>query len=121
MNDKKGFFNITLIIFLVMFAVIVYFGIKVGPLYFENYQVKSVLKETLAQQQNELTVGSSQTLLKTLVKLFQVNQIKSVQPADVQVGRTNGMLTLSVNYDAKAELYKNLYVVAHFEDQVVAK
>lgn len=121
MRKINGFFNLTLIIFLVMFSLIVYFCIKVAPLYYENYQVKSVLKEVLKQQQNKITVGSGQSLYITLGKLFRVNQITSIQPSEVKVGRANGQLTLSVSYNARAVLYKNLSVEAHFEEQVEEK
>jgi len=90
-------------------------------MYFENYQVKNALQQALAQQQNKITVGTGQALLITLVKLFQVNQITSVKPNDVKVGQHDGHLTLSVDYNASATLYKNLSVVAHFQTEVVAQ
>ncbi|WP_182655964.1 DUF4845 domain-containing protein [Stenotrophomonas lacuserhaii] len=116
MNSKKAQRGITLTSFLVVLIVVgffLYVGMKLFPMYQENYAVRSAMK-SLA---NEPGIGSMQpaNIQKLLFKRLYINYSENVKPANVKFDRKDNGWTMRVNYEVRRPLIGNIDVVGKFD------
>jgi hypothetical protein len=116
MNTRKSQRGITLTSFLVVLIVVgffLYVGMKLFPMYQENYAVRSAMK-SLA---NEPGIGSMQpaNIQKLLFKRLYINYSENVKPANVKFDRKENGWTMRVNYEVRRPLIGNLDVVGKFD------
>ena len=116
MNSSKSQRGITLTSFLVVLIVVgffLYVGMKLFPMYQENYAVRSAMK-SLA---NEPGIGSMQpaNIQKLLFKRLYINYSENVKPANVKFDRKENGWTMRVNYEVRRPLIGNLDVVGKFD------
>ena len=116
MNSMKAQRGITLTSFLVVLIVVgffLYVGMKLFPMYQENYAVRSAMK-SLA---NETGIGSMQpaNIQKLLFKRLYINYSENVKPANVKFDRKDNGWTMRVNYEVRRPLIGNIDVVGKFD------
>ncbi|KIP80207.1 membrane protein [Stenotrophomonas chelatiphaga] len=116
MNSMKAQRGITLTSFLVVLIVVgffLYVGMKLFPMYQENYAVRSAMK-SLA---NEPGIGSMQpaNIQKLLFKRLYINYSENVKPANVKFDRKDNGWTMRVNYEVRRPLIGNIDVVGKFD------
>ena len=116
MNSIKAQRGITLTSFLVVLIVVgffLYVGMKLFPMYQENYAVRSAMK-SLA---NEPGIGSMQpaNIQKLLFKRLYINYSENVKPANVKFDRKDNGWTMRVNYEVRRPLIGNIDVVGKFD------
>lgn len=116
MNSMKSQRGITLTSFLVVLIVVgffLYVGMKLFPMYQENYAVRSAMK-SLA---NEPGIGSMQpaNIQKLLFKRLYINYSENVKPANVKFDRKDNGWTMRVNYEVRRPLIGNIDVVGKFD------
>ena len=116
MKSMKAQRGITLTSFLVVLIVVgffLYVGMKLFPMYQENYAVRSAMK-SLA---NEPGIGSMQpaNIQKLLFKRLYINYSENVKPANVKFDRKENGWTMRVNYEVRRPLIGNLDVVGKFD------
>lgn len=93
-------------------------GIKIGPLFLNEFTVNKAVRDVAAQA---AVVGSEvdvAALRSALQKRWDVDYIDQVEPRDIKVVRTQAGLFLNYDYDAEVPLFANIIVVAHFADDI---
>ena len=101
------------IISILLFAV--YGGIRLVPLYKEFMDVT----QALTQASKELSPSSTPAEIRmSLQRRWLVDDIKSVQPKDIQIGKLGNATTLRAAYRAEAEFIGNVSLVVDFDKQV---
>ncbi|HHM05176.1 MAG TPA: DUF4845 domain-containing protein [Gammaproteobacteria bacterium] len=107
--------GMTYIGMLIIFLVVAFFGIvlvKVGPLYLENFKVKSVLQSL---QDDEESMGlSARELKKRILRRFDIDDIDSVDGKAITIDQQRGKTVVTVDYSAQVPLFWNIDVVVHF-------
>lgn len=116
MKNMKAQRGLTLTSFLVVLVVVgffLYVGMKLFPMYQENYAVRSAMK-SLA---NEPGIGQMQpaNIQALLFKRLYINYSDNVKPANVKFDRKENGWTLRVNYEVRRPLIGNLDVVGKFD------
>ncbi|WP_372486802.1 DUF4845 domain-containing protein [Stenotrophomonas sp. WHRI 8082] len=116
MNNMKAQRGLTLTSFLVVLIVVgffLYVGMKLFPMYQENYAVRSAMK-SLAKEPG---IGTMQpaNIQSLLFKRLYINYSDNVKPANVKFDRKNNGWTLRVNYEVRRPLIGNLDVVGKFD------
>ena len=116
MNNMKAQRGLTLTSFLVVLIVVgffLYVGMKLFPMYQENYAVRSAMK-SLAKEPD---IGTMQpaNIQSLFFKRLYINYSDNVKPANVKFDRKNNGWTLRVNYEVRRPLIGNLDVVGKFD------
>ncbi len=116
MNNMKAQRGLTLTSFLVVLIVVgffLYVGMKLFPMYQENYAVRSAMK-SLAREPG---IGTMQpaNIQSLFFKRLYINYSDNVKPANVKFDRKNNGWTLRVNYEVRRPLIGNLDVVGKFD------
>lgn len=93
-------------------------GIKIGPLYLNEFTVNKAVRDVAAQASvvgSEVDVAAVRSALQ---KRWDIDYIDQIEPRDIKVVRNQAGLFLSYDYDAEVPLFANIIVVAHFAHDV---
>ncbi len=94
-----------------------YAGIRLVPLYMDNFAVVKALKDTAATLQGgEVSVSS---VRKSLNARWTVDYISSVAVEDIGIHPVPNGLEIRAAYEARAPFVANVWLVVEFDDAVV--
>ena len=107
------------VIVLVLVGGIALIVMKLVPLYMESFKVDSALKSIV--EQPNLKDESTADIYKQFVRRMNVEDVNRFNDRNVRkfvtVDKKGPHVTITVEYQAKAELYDNLSLVADFKKQ----
>jgi|TARA_B110000971_G_scaffold88573_1_gene91046 hypothetical protein len=116
-NKQKGLSSFGWIIMMVFFALLIISLLKVFPMYYENYKVKTVLKSL--HQNSDIDPESKRDIWASLSKGLYVQGAETVQREHVKMTRKNGRTTININYETRAPYFGNLFIGAKFSESLV--
>ena len=93
-------------------------GIKVGPLYMNEFQVRSAVSDVAAKASVVAGNVDVAEIRSSLQRRWDIDYISQLDPKDIKVIRTTGGLFLSYDYDAEVPLFANIIVVARFKQDI---
>lgn len=101
------------VIFLICFFAFV--GIKISPVYMENYSVKSIIKAV--EQEPNLAKKSSGAVRTMIKKRLVINGIRDLKNENIIIKKFAGVLSVKIEYEVRRSLFGNLDVVMSFKDE----
>src|SRR5215510_2557055 len=105
-----------MVIILAILGFGVYAGIRLVPLYFEYMEVGRAMDQVAKEFDGEpVTV---QQLRTSLDRRWTIEDIKSIQPKDMEIKRTSAGYTMHAYYDALAPFVGNVSLLAKFDKTV---
>lgn len=112
-----GWFGLVLVLGTVAFFAII--AIKVGPLYMNEGTVSRVVKSVA----NDPAMGGAdpQSIRRTLEAKWDIDYINHIDDKDVKIKRSDKGRVLSYDYEARINLFYNVFVVVHFKGDYVMK
>jgi hypothetical protein len=117
LHKQRGIGLIQLTLYLVVAGFLANFGVKVIPLYADNRYVISGLK-TLASGGNNLTQMSDNEIRRVLDNFYTVNNVRNQDPKNLKIDRKAEHVVVSINYEARVNLFLNADVVVSFANQL---
>ena len=121
MKTRKSQLGLTLWSGLYLFGSIAFIalcGIKIGPLYLNEFTVNKAVRDVAAQASVVGTEVDVAAVRSALQKRWDIDYIDQLEPRDIKVVRTTGGLFLSYDYDAEVPLFANIIVVARFKQDI---
>ena len=112
MRRQHGIGIVGLVFVLVIVAFVAIIGVKLVPVYIEYFSIKRALVN--AARSPEARNGSAADLRKAFARRVEVDNIKAVAPADVDISKENGNPVLSVAYSSKIPLFGNINACIDF-------
>ena len=100
-----------------IFGLIVITGLKVFPLYYDNYKLKSALEAL--QKDTSIDPKSKRAIWESLKKRLFINEVRHIQREHVKMSRKDGRTTVTVSYDAQNDYIANLYIGGRFVESIV--
>jgi hypothetical protein len=55
---------------------------------------------------------------RDIERRWDIDYISQLEPKDIKVGNTDQGLAISYDYEARAHLFYNVYIVIHFADSI---
>lgn len=114
-KQEEGLTFISLLLVLAVIGFFAYIGIKLAPVYLENFSVKSSLKSLAEEESQGLAVGE---LRSRLLKRLEINSVTHVSESDIQIRTEAGSRTVSVQYEVVQPFYGNVSILLSFDDSV---
>jgi hypothetical protein len=118
-RNQQGMTFLGWVIVLVLVGGIALIVMKLVPLYMESFKVDSALKSIV--EQPNLKDESTADIYKQFVRRMNVEDVNRFNDRNVRkfvtVDKKGPHVTITVEYQAKAELYDNLSLVADFKKQ----
>lgn len=113
-HRQKGMTGVGWLLLLSLLGILVFMGIKIVPMYLENYAVKASLKG-LAESET-IATDSAAEVYNSLSHRLDVNGIDSIGREQIEVNKSPGALRVTVTYEVQRPLIANLDVVGYFEE-----
>lgn len=111
--------GMTAIGWLLVIALVMVLGIvllKLMPVYLDGYKVYQSLA-SLEQDSNAQGKGPAE-LRTMLMKRLDINMVTDVTKDDISITRTKSGYEVEVDYEARRQLFGNLYAVVAFKKSV---
>ena len=102
-------------------VIIVFFGatgLKLTPVYLDNYTIKGALKAL--DEQPGITKMSRSKIKSLLMKQLQVNNVRNIKKEDIVINKEKGRLTVNIDYEVRLDLIQNIDLLVSFENQFEA-
>jgi hypothetical protein len=109
-----GWFGLLLVLAVIGFVAIVV--VKTLPLYLNQMKVASGVHATATDPEN--AKADTYVLRRELQKYWDINDVDYLTVSEIDVKRTNTGRFLSYDYEARAHLFYNIYIVIEFADDV---
>jgi hypothetical protein len=98
----------------IMVGFFVMCGLKMGPSYFEYLTIRDVVTRVAAEY--DPATDSIADIRRQLGNLFNTNQIRGLNPGDVEVFRRDGKTYIDASYEARIPLFGKIDAVIRFDD-----
>jgi len=115
---QRGATFLGMVIILAILGFALYGGIRLTPLYMEYMAIARAMEQTAKESDGPT---SPQELRTSLDRRWTIEDIKSIQPKDIEIKRTSGGYTMRAFYNAEAPFVGNVSLVAHFDKTVDVK
>lgn len=112
---QQGLTFLSLLIVLAVVGFFAYIGIKLTPVYLENFSVKSSLSSLAEEESQGLGVGE---LRSRLLKRLEINNVSHVSERDIDVSKTADSTKVSVQYEVVEPFYGNVSILLSFDESV---
>jgi len=117
LRDQKGVSLISLILLLMLLGFCATFAICVVPMYFENSYVVNALK-SLTEPGVKVNEMSDSEIKKKLLNFYLINNVTSKGPENIVIDRKSKSLLITIDYENRVNLFRNIDVIAHFQNQL---
>lgn len=118
-SRQRGATAVGTIVIVAIIAFGLYGGIRLLPLYFEYMAVVRAMDQTAKEHSGNST--SPQSLRASLDRRWNIEDIKSVQPKDIEVKKNGTGYTMRAWYRAEAPFIANVSLAADFDKSVNVK
>lgn len=111
-----GLFGFIFVLSLIGFVALV--TIKTVPLYLNQLTLKRDLNEVANQVNSsgsEIEIGE---LRRDVEKRFDIDYITQLEAKDIKIARTDTGMTMGYDYEARANLFSNIFIVIHFKENI---
>jgi hypothetical protein len=118
-KPQRGMTFIGMLCILALVGVVVYAGIRVAPAYLNYLKVVRALDGTATETKSENP--DQATLMRTLGKHWEIDDIGVVDYKDVEITKDNGGTQMHIAYDHVVPYIANVSLSVHFEKTVTVQ
>ena len=113
-RQEQGYSILGILVILIMVGFFVMCIIKMAPAYFEYLSIKEIVTKTADQfePQND-TVAD---LRRKVDNLFNTNQIRGMNPKEVEIYRKEGKTYIDANHEVRVPIMGRIDAVMKFDD-----
>lgn len=116
MKKQRGVTAMGWLVILGLIAFFVFIGLKLLPVYIENFSVVSSIKSLKSEPQ--VTQKTSAQILTLIDRRFQINDVENASRKNITITKKPGVLTVSCKYSVTKKLFGPLSIVADFDETV---
>jgi len=118
LKNQRGVTGLGWIIILSLIAFFVALGLKIYPIYWENYNIKNALS-SLEKTQGISRMSRAQ-IRSLLQRKLDINYIRSIKKKNIKINKRNGAAIVVINYKVKVPLVGALSLLAEFNEKIEA-
>ena len=118
-QKQGGMTAISTLLLLIIAGFFVLLLLKLGPIYLDNYKVKSVLASL--ESQPELTSLSPRKIRAAISKRLFINEVLHLDDKDIKLKRVGDNLQVHIDYEVREKILANVEAVVIFHEQAELK
>lgn len=107
-----GMLGLLLVVGLLAFVLLV--GLRLMPVYLENFKVEDVLESL--HQEGQLTQKSTRDIQRLILKRLEINDVHNVSKEHIDIQKKRGQVIVNIQYEVRTSLFGNLDIVARFDE-----
>jgi len=116
-DRQKGMTAIGWMMVIALIVFIAVLSMRAFPIYAEGFKVRSALASL--KEQAGVTKKTKSEIIKLLFKRFDVDDITKVARDDIFIEKSNGVLTVTIDYEIRQHAMGNMDMVGVFHEEVV--
>ena len=116
LQRQKGMTAIGWLVVLLLIAFFAFLGMKIGPIYLENYTIKTVIESL--KNEPSITQQSAIKVKGIVMRRLDINHVYDIKSEHVMVKKTPGVMAIEINYKVQKPLIANLEVIATFSEKI---
>jgi len=116
LKKQHGMTGLGWVIILLLIGFFILLGLKIIPVYMNNYKVTSVL-EGLKTDPELVGIGPAR-IRKTLLKRLDINMITELEQEDILIEKLGNALKVSVDYETRKSFTKDIDIVIYYSKSV---
>lgn len=113
---QRGATLIGMLIVAALIAFFAYVGMKLVPIYIENYGVKASLRSLNEEVTQGVVAGE---IRSRLMKRLDMNDVDSVRPENVEIKTVGNTRTVEVKYEVRTPFYGPVHLLLVFDESTV--
>ncbi|MGD9660415.1 MAG: DUF4845 domain-containing protein [Porticoccaceae bacterium] len=110
---QTGMSSLTLLLVLMAGAFVLLAGFKIGPLYIDNYFVRSSVN---ALQDEDVRNMSDHQIRRAVDRYFIINGVRDLSSKDIKIERDSSRTLVMLDYEKRINFFANLDVVVMFKN-----
>lgn len=111
-----GIFGLIFLLGLIGFVALVV--IKCMPLYLNQMTIARDLNEVAKQVASSGSEIDVTDVRRDIERRWDIDYINQLEPKDIKVGNTDKGMAISYDYEARAHLFYNVFIVIHFAESI---
>jgi len=119
MNMKKNQRGVTGLGWLIILSLVAFFaflGLKLFPIFMENFNIKSALSSL--KKESNIERESPKKIKQLLLRKLDINDVKNVKSRDIKINKRDGILFVNIQYSVKQPLTGPLSLLAEFDERM---
>jgi Domain of unknown function (DUF4845) len=116
-KSQRGITLIGWMLLLIPIGIVVYAGIRAGPIYLNYFRVVKALEQTASEAKGEAV--NPVDVHNSLARRFDVEYVDTPDAKDIDVHRDGDHWVAIAKYEDVAPLFGNLSLLIQFDKQVV--
>jgi hypothetical protein len=115
-TKQTGMTAISMLLLLIIAGFFALLVMKMGPVYLENYKVKTVL--SALESESMIGKKSISEVRKLIDRRLYINEVRRLSMKDIKVKKADGKLRVEIIYEVREHIAANVDAVMSFEDIV---
>jgi len=118
MHGQRGLGIVGLIFLLALIGFVALLVIKCLPLYLNQMTIARDLHEVATQVNGAGSEIDVTDVQRDIQRRWDIDYVNQIEARDIKVGNTPQGLAISYDYEARAHLFYNIYIVIHFAEDI---
>ena len=111
-----GLFGLIFLLGLIGFVALVV--VKCMPLYLNQMTIARDLHEVAKQVNSSGSDIDFAEVRRDVERRWDIDYINQLEPKDIKIGNTDKGVAMSYDYEARAHLFYNIFIVIHFAEDI---
>jgi hypothetical protein len=116
LRRQQGLTLISWLVILMMVGFFIMLGLRLAPVYMQNYTVKNILTDL--QQEPLISRKPPGEIRQMLLRRFDINGIENLGRENIKVSRAGGKTKVEVAYETRQHIAGNVDVVVTFNESL---
>lgn len=118
-TKQKGLTFISILVILLVVGFFTYLIMKIGPIYYNNFQLKKALASL--KREGAMETYSREKILGTVHKRLDSSYLDDIiRPEDIEIVKTPNYVSVTIDYEVTRNIYANLDVLVYFTEKYEA-
>lgn len=114
-RKQQGMTAISMLLLLIIGGFFALLVMKLGPIYLENYKVKTVLANL--ESQSNLASLSALKIRRAISKRLYINEVRRLDDKDIKIKRVGQVIQITIDYEVRENIFANVDAVVSFQER----
>ena len=115
LEKQRGITFISLVVMLVVVGFLALLALKLGPIYLQNYTIKTVLQNV----KNEPFISKQPMaeIRKQIANRLYINEVRRLSRKDIKLKREDGNIVITIDYEVREPILGNVDAIVTFAER----
>ena len=116
---QQGITAIGMLLMLIVGGFLALLVLKLGPIYLENYKVKTVLANV--ESQRDLAALPTAKIRDAVSQRLYINEVRRLSDKDIKIKRVGGVIEVKIDYEVREKILANVEALVSFQEKAELK